>query len=221
MPDINFTAKNLNLVGSNGSARIDNNSTIDIAAPNNINLDTNEVNISGDLSITGDIISDLNLPNNSITTVDLDITGNSIVTGNSTVTGTSSMGITKFSKVVYEQASGNFNTVLVGNTGFNIPFGETAIILGTPSTSFNNWQFSNVDNSFGKVVTITLIFNASTAYTYTDDCTINGNVVSGGVLWPQGVKPVASGGDDLITFIIVTDNLGVTKVYGSSILNYL
>lgn len=211
-----FTVRNLNLVGDEyGYSTIfaPSGGMLEVSAPYiHVNNFNGVIEIDGGVAIYGDILSDLELPNNSITTQDIDVIGDLSVTGATNLTSS-----------VYEQASGNFDTVLVGNTnnGFTIPANQFGIILGTPSTSFSNWEFINVDTSFGKVVTVTLILNASTAWFYADTCSINGVAVSGGVLWPQGVKPVASSGDDLLTFVIVTDNAGVTKVYGSSILNYI
>lgn len=200
-----FTAKNLKLLGDGFGAAISGptDGFLELASTT-MSLNCVAAFIDGDVSFSGNIISDLELPYNSITTQDIDV-----------------LGVASLTVGVYEKASGNFTTPLSGNSGFTIPVDQSGIILGTSSTSFSNWNFTDVDTSPGKVITVTLILNASTAYTYADTCSVNGVAVTGGVLWPQGVKPVASSGDDFITFIIVTDNTGVTKVYGSSILNYL
>jgi len=167
-----------------------------------INGDTS---ISGDMSIQGDIVSDLDLPYNAIIAQDIEVT-------NLSVTG-----------VTYEKTTSNFNTSIIGNNvtlGFDISVGSSPIILGTPTTSITKWGFSSVNTDLGDVVKVTLILNATASYTYSDACSVNGVAISGGVLWPGGVTPTASNGDDLLTFTIITDNDGVTKVYGSAILNY-
>jgi hypothetical protein len=59
MSDINFTAKNLNLIGSDGYATIDSNNTIEINSKNYLNLNADTVGISTDITIGGQVASDL------------------------------------------------------------------------------------------------------------------------------------------------------------------
>ena len=43
---------------------------------------------------------------------------------------------------------------------------------------------------------------------------VDGNAVSNGVQWSGGSPPIATANTDILTFIIVRDNAGVTKVFG-------
>ena len=65
----------------------------------------------------------------------------------------------------------------------------------------------------GQSKTITLILTANAA-TYGDACSVDGNAVSNGVQWSGGSPPIATANTDILTFIIVRDNAGVTKVFG-------
>ena len=68
--------------------------------------------------------------------------------------------------------------------------------------------------SNGQSKTITLILDANTAATYGDACTVDGNSVTNGVQWSGGSPPIATSNTDILTFIIMKDNAGITKVFG-------
>jgi hypothetical protein len=59
MSDINFTVENLNLIGSDGYASIDSDNTIEINSKNYLNLNADTVGISTDITIGGQVASDL------------------------------------------------------------------------------------------------------------------------------------------------------------------
>jgi hypothetical protein len=59
MSDINFSVKNLNLIGSDGYATIDSDNTIEINSNNYLNLNADTVGISTDITIGGQVSSDL------------------------------------------------------------------------------------------------------------------------------------------------------------------
>jgi hypothetical protein len=59
MSDINFSVKNLNLIGSDGYASIDSDNTIEINSKNYLNLNADTVGISTDITIGGQVASDL------------------------------------------------------------------------------------------------------------------------------------------------------------------
>ena len=63
-------------------------------------------------------------------------------------------------------------------------------------------------------MTITLILDASTASTYGDGCTVDGSTITTGVRWSGGSPPIATSNTDILTFLIVKDSAGVTRVYG-------
>ena len=61
---------------------------------------------------------------------------------------------------------------------------------------------------------MTLILDANTAATYGDVCSVDGTPITNGVQWSGGSPPLATSNNDILTFIIVRDNSGITKVFG-------
>ena len=107
------------------------------------------------------------------------------------------------------------NTLSVTAAAANTICGETT----TANQAINTWAFSTADpdgNTLanGQSLTITLIIDASTASTYGDDCTVDGNTIATGVRWSGGSPPIATSNTDILTFVIVKDGAGVTRVYG-------
>ena len=114
-------------------------------------------------------------------------------------------------------------------TGFSIS-GSTATIITaaanticgettTANTAINDWAFNTADpdgNTLanGQSLTITLIIDASTASTYGDGCTVDGASIPTGVRWSGGSPPIATSNTDILTFLIVRDSAGLTRVYG-------
>ena len=125
---------------------------------------------------------------------------------------------------VIEKVFQSFNTTLTPSANtltINVVGSNT--ICGQPTTSaINTWAFIT-DNgdptnpsvlSNGQSITVTLIITANTAATYGDACTVDGVSVSNGVQWSGGSPPIATSNTDILTFILVKDNSGVTKVFG-------
>ncbi len=107
------------------------------------------------------------------------------------------------------------NTATIITAAANTICGETT----TANSAINVWAFNTADpdgNTLanGQSLTITLIIDASTASTYGDDCTVDGNNISTGVRWSGGSPPIATSNTDILTFLIVKDSSGVTRVYG-------
>ena len=107
------------------------------------------------------------------------------------------------------------NTATIVTAAANTICGETT----TANSAINVWAFNTADpdgNTLanGQSLTITLIIDASTASTYGDDCTVDGNNISTGVRWSGGSPPIATSNTDILTFLIVKDSAGVTRVYG-------
>ena len=107
------------------------------------------------------------------------------------------------------------NTATIITAAANTICGETT----TANTAINTWAFNTADpdgNTLanGQSLTVTLIIDASTASTYGDDCSVDGNVISTGVRWSGGSPPIATSNTDILTFLIVKDGAGVTRVYG-------
>jgi hypothetical protein len=103
------------------------------------------------------------------------------------------------------------NTLSINTAGANTICGTTS---STGSPAINDWAFTNCNLSNGESVTISLILAANTAATYGDGCSVDGNVISNGVAWSGGSPPIATSNTDILTFIIMKDNSGVTRVFG-------
>ena len=107
------------------------------------------------------------------------------------------------------------NTLTVITAAANTVCGETT----TANSAINTWAFNTADPdgtvlANGQSLTITLIIDASTASTYGDDCTVDGNNIATGVRWSGGSPPIATSNTDILTFLIVKDGGGVIRVYG-------
>ena len=107
------------------------------------------------------------------------------------------------------------NTLSVTAAAANTICGETV----TANQAINTWAFSTADpdgNTLanGQSLTVTLIIDASTASTYGDDCTVDGNTIATGVRWSGGSPPIATSNTDILTFLIVKDSTGNIRVYG-------
>jgi hypothetical protein len=107
------------------------------------------------------------------------------------------------------------STASIITAAANTICGETT----TANTAINTWAFSTADpdgNTLGngQSITITLILDASAASTYGDNCSVDGNSISTGVRWSGGSPPIATSNTDILTFLIVKDSDGATRVYG-------
>ena len=107
------------------------------------------------------------------------------------------------------------NTLSVVTAAANTICGETT----TANQAINVWAFNTADPdgnviANGQSLTITLIIDSSTASTYGDDCTVDGNNIPTGVRWSGGSPPIATSNTDILTFLIVKDSAGVIRVYG-------
>ena len=118
---------------------------------------------------------------------------------------------------VFSQFSTNFS--MTGNT-ISVPTAGANTVCGTtPTTAINTWAFSTADadgNTLanGQSITVTLIIDANSAATYGDACTVDGNNVANGVQWSGGSPPLATSNTDILSFIVLKDGAGVTRVYG-------
>jgi hypothetical protein len=123
---------------------------------------------------------------------------------------------------VLEKLFGNFssNFTLAGNT-LTISAAAANTIVGNTSsnTAINEWAFTTADPDGNTLLnsqslTLTLIIDASTASSYGDACSVDGSSVSNGVEWSGGSPPIATSNTDILTFVIVKDSSGVTRVFG-------
>ena len=141
---------------------------------------------------------------------------NSSLTSVGALTGLTVNGAVTLGGVVTERAQNNFDTTLTPTSNtLTINVGASNTILGKPTTqSINTWAFTGVGLTSGQSKTITLILEGNTAAIYGDACTVDGNTVTNGIRWSGGSPPVPTNNTDILTFVIVRDNAGATRVYG-------
>ena len=109
-------------------------------------------------------------------------------------------------------------SVSAGGT-FTIDVSQGSVICGVATTSITSWAFTNVSGQNSKATTSTLIINAGVGYTYGDTVTVNGASVATGIRWVGGNPPPSTSNEDILTFSIIRDSTGVTRVYCSSSIN--
>jgi len=133
-------------------------------------------------------------------------------------------GITKLRTKITEGCENNFSTSNSSSltaTGWNIDCSGRNTVLYTATTStFNQWEFSNVNLANGDTYTLTIINDSNTAAVYVDACTVDGNPVTNGIFWAGGSPPPPSAEIDILTFLFVKDNAGTLKVFGQVNTNF-
>ena len=133
-----------------------------------------------------------------------------------TLTSLDVAGSVTIGGVVTEKVFNSFTTSLtpVSNILF-INLAGSNTIVGTPAAqSIDEWEFTGVNLSNGQSKTVTLILSANTSAIYGDACTVDGASITNGIQWSGGSPPDATSNTDILTFVIVRDNSGVTKVFG-------
>jgi hypothetical protein len=149
-------------------------------------------------------------------TCKLDVKGDVLVSGASTL-----MDQVNFNSDITEKVVGNFSdsmSVSAGGT-FTVDVSLGSVVCGVATTSISSWAFTNVSSENSKATTSTLIINAGLGYTYGDAVTVNGAAVANGVRWVGGNPPPSTANEDILTFSILRDSTGVTRVYCSSSIN--
>ena len=146
----------------------------------------------------------------------LDVQGDVLVSGASTL-----MDQVNFNSDITEKVVGNYSDVMSVSAGgtFTIDVSQGSVVCGVATTSISSWAFTNVSGQNGKATTATLIINAGVGYTYGDPCTVNGATIATGIRWVGGNPPPSTANEDILTFSIIRDNTGVTRVYCSSSIN--
>jgi hypothetical protein len=141
---------------------------------------------------------------------------NSSLTSVGTLTGLSVDGSTTLGGRVVEKVFNSFTTTLTpASNVLTINVAGSNTILGKPTTSaINTWAFTGIGLTNGQSITVTLILEGNTAATYGDACTVDGDAVSNGIRWSGGSPPLSTTNTDILTFVIVKDNSGNTRVYG-------
>ena len=145
----------------------------------------------------------------------LDVRGDIQITGISTFNGT-----THLNGDITEKVSGNFTDGLtaIGGT-LTVDVSQGSVVLGGLTTAVSTWSFTNVTTLNSKATTVTIVNDAGTAATYGDDCKVNGVVIAGGIRWVGGNPPPSTSAEDILTFSIIRDATGTTRVYCSSSIN--
>lgn len=141
---------------------------------------------------------------------------NSSLTSVGTLTSLTVDGSVTIGGVVTEKVFNSFSTSLTPSANIlTINVAGANTICGTPATqAINEWSFTGFNLSNGQSKTITLILSANTAATYGDDCSVDGTPITNGVQWSGGSPPISTSNTDILTFVIIKDNSGVTKVFG-------
>ena len=141
---------------------------------------------------------------------------NSSLTSVGTLNSLDVAGSVTIGGVITEKVFNNYTTTLTPSSNvLTVNLAGANTILGTPaSTAINEFAFTDVNLVNGQSKTITLILAANTAAIYGDACSVDGNSVTNGVQWSGGSPPTPTSNTDILTFIIVRDNAGVTKVFG-------
>jgi hypothetical protein len=217
MPDINFTVENLNLIGSDGYASIDSDNTIEINSKNYLNLNADTVGISTDITIGGQVASDLIIAEGFYVGIGTDnptsaltVNGNSELIGAITIKG-----------AIYETTTSNFSDTLNPSSGtLTLSVSNSSVLVGALGSTVTTWAFTGVDTSDGSSITLTTIIDSNSLYAYGDSCTVNGVPITGGIRWAGGIPPISTNNEDLLSFTIITDKSSETRVYGSYQLNY-
>ena len=149
-------------------------------------------------------------------TCKLDVQGDVLVSGASTL-----MDQVNFNSDITEKVVGNFSdsmSVSAGGT-FTVDVSLGSVVCGVATTAISSWAFTNVSSENSKATTSTLIINAGLGYTYGDAVTVNGAAIANGVRWVGGNPPPSTANEDILTFSILRDSTGVTRVYCSSSIN--
>ena len=141
---------------------------------------------------------------------------NSSLTSVGTLTGLTVDGAVSLGGVVTEKVFNSYSTSLGASAGtLTVNIAGANTLLGTPtSNAITTWAFTGVGLTNGQSKTLTLVLDANTAATYGDACTVDGVAISTGVQWSGGSPPVATSNTDILTFVLIRDNSGVTKVFG-------
>ena len=141
---------------------------------------------------------------------------NSSLTSVGTLTSLAVDGSVTVGGVITEKVFNSYTTSLTPTSNvLTINLAGSNTICGTPSSdAINEWAFTGVGLSNGQSKTVTLVLSANTAATYGDACNVDSTAISTGVQWSGGSPPIATSNTDILTFIIVKDNSGVTKVFG-------
>ncbi|CAB4141344.1 hypothetical protein UFOVP410_183 [uncultured Caudovirales phage] len=119
-----------------------------------------------------------------------------------------------------KNTSNSFSTSLSPSSGtLSIDASGENCILGALASSVTTWAFTNFSLENSKSVTVEVVLQGNTSYTYGDACSVNGTSISGGIRWSGGSAPTSTSNTDIIKFNIIRDSTGSIRVFGSAITN--
>ena len=142
--------------------------------------------------------------------------------------GTTSAGVQVHGKLdlegpVYEKVKNDFTTSLSPVVGvLDIDASQSTVFVGALAASVTTWNFTNITVGANdpNAITITLLIDSNSLYSYGDAVSIDGTAVTGGIRWSGGIAPTSTNNEDILTFTIVYDESGNVRVYGTATLNY-
>ena len=125
-------------------------------------------------------------------------------------------GAASFGGRIQESNDNSFNTTLTPSSNIlTINTATSNTICGTPAAAaINTWAFTNCNLGLGSSLTLTLILDSNTSAIYGDACTVDGTSITNGVEWSGGSPPAPTNNTDILSFIIVRDASGTTRVFG-------
>ena len=141
---------------------------------------------------------------------------NSSLTSVGTLNGLSASGNINLKGRITEKIVNNFNTSIAPTANeLEVSAANGNTIVGQLAASaINTWNFTNLGLTNGSSITLTLIVSGNATAVYGDACKVEGASVTGGVRWSGGSPPTNTSNTDILTFIVVRDTSGVTRVYG-------
>ena len=141
---------------------------------------------------------------------------NSSLTSVGTLNGLSASGNINLKGRITEKVVNNFNTSIAPTANeLEVSAANGNTIVGQLAASaINTWNFTNLGLTDGSSITLTLIVSGNATAIYGDACKVEGTSITGGVRWSGGSPPTNTSNTDILTFIVVRDTSGVTRVYG-------
>ena len=124
-----------------------------------------------------------------------------------------------FFDAISETTQNSFSTSVGAGLNFDVTSGT--VFLGSGSSNITGFNFINVPTNNSRSLTVSTMLLNNTSYIYGDACTVNGTLIPGGVRWAGGSIPYATTGTDILTFSIVRDNAGTTRVFGFGATNLI
>lgn len=212
MTDKNPGFKNIRLIPTNGYSSIDCDSTIELNSQTFVNLNADTVGISTNVTIGGEVASDLVISpgfavgiGSTIPTATLDVNGNVKMGGTLSIQQTTEVLNTKTgagSTVIHDYSTGSIWYHSGISTDFKV-------------------NLTNVPTTENRTITVTLFLNQGGTGYYANELQIDGNVQT--IKWANNATPIPSTNKlDVQSFTLIRTNpgTGVTWVALGQLINY-